>query len=402
LRDWLERAGLPKARAMMLTRAAPLFAVAIGTLAVAGLGLEAAGVPVVGEIPRGLPPLTRPPLDVASILALLPSAGAIGIVGFLESIAVAKGLAARRRERIDANRELIGLGAANLAAAFTGGYPVTGGFSRSAVNADAGARSGLSSLVTAGLVLLTLVALTPLLHDLPRAILAAIVLVAVAKLIDLKTLRDTWRYSRTDGAALLVTFGATLVLGVELGVLSGVVTALLLHTARTSKPHIAIVGRVPGTEHYRNVERHEVETWPHVLAVRIDESLYFANAAFLETWVLNAIAERPEVRDLLLICSAINVVDASAAETLEQVGDELSAAGVRLHLAEVKGPVMDRMARVGLTEHLSGNVYLSTHQAMTALTEAPSPTPDPRLGGLPRPRAAAPTTKGPHPKRSAA
>ncbi len=371
LRRRLERSRLPRAWRLPLAKAGPLAAVVLGILAYRLLPDPlAARVAVVGQIPAGLPSPTMPPLDLELWRSLLPSALVISFVGFLESFAVAKSLATRRREHIDANRELLALGTANLAAAFSGGYPVTGGFSRSVVNFDAGARSRLASLVTAGLVALTVGLLTPLLRDLPRAVLAAIVIVAVAKLVDWATLRWTWRYNRADGLALLVTFLLTLGLGVELGVAIGAGLALALHVWRSSRPHVAVVGRVPGSEHYRNVERHAVETDPEVLAVRIDESLYFPNAQWLESVLQAGIARRPQVRHLLLIFSAVNFVDASALEALERCIEGLAEAGVQTHLAEVKGPVMDRFERVDFPQRLAqqgGRIFLSTHEAMQAL-----------------------------------
>lgn len=366
-------AGMAPGKVLPLAKAGPLLAVLAGIAALRLLPAPlAAQLEVVGEIPAGLPPVTWPGFDLALWQRLLPAALVISFVGFLESFAVAKSLATRRREPIEANQELIGLGAANLAAALTGGYPVTGGFSRSVVNYDAGARTGMASIFTAGLVALTVWLLTPLLHDLPKAVLAAIVIVAVAKLVDVAALRWIWRYNRADGMALVATFLLTLGLGVELGVIAGAGLALALHTWRSSVPHVAVVGRVPGTEHYRNIERHAVETDPRVLAVRIDESLYFPNAQWLETVLQRGLASRPEARHLLLIFSAVNFVDASALESLERTIDALADAGVTLHLAEVKGPVMDRLQRVDFADRLGahgGRIFLSTHAAMLALTE---------------------------------
>jgi SulP family sulfate permease len=299
---------------------------------------------------------------------LLPTALAISFVGYMESVSVAKSLASKRRQKIDANQELVALGAANLGAAFTGGYPVTGGFSRSVVNFSAGANTGLASIITAALIALTVIFLTPLFYYLPRAVLAAIIVVAVFGLIDLATLRHVWRYSKADGLSLVLTFLAVLALGVEIGILVGVAVSLLLYLWRTSKPHMAVVGRVGESEHFRNVLRHQVQTCPHVVAVRVDESLYFANTKYLEDSLLSMVADRPEVRHLLLICSAVNFVDASALETLEGLVHELSDAGVELWLSEVKGPVMDRLQAIGFVDELGANhVFLSTHDAMRAL-----------------------------------
>ncbi|MGF1626948.1 MAG: SulP family inorganic anion transporter [Alphaproteobacteria bacterium] len=366
-----KRLGRWRMAAVTLLRAGPLLLVALSTLAVFALDLDtAAGVAVVGAIPTGLPPLTIPGFDEELWLALLPSAAMIALIGFLESVAVAKALAAKRRQKIEANNELAGLGAANIAAAFTGGFPVTGGFGRSNVNFDAGAATQLSAVVTAGLVALTVILLPPLFRPLPPAALAAIIVVSVLQLIDIAAFRRAWRYNRADAAALLVTFAGVLLVNVETGILIGIAASLGLLMWRTAKPHYAVVGRVGATEHFRNVKRHAVRTDPRILAIRIDESLFFANARFLETTILAEVAERPKLAHVVLICSAVNAIDSSALESLETLIDELRDAGVTFHLAEVKGPVMDRLQRTDLLERMApGQVFLSTHDAMTALEE---------------------------------
>jgi SulP family sulfate permease len=361
--------GMSNGLAVSLAKSAPLVVVVLGTLAVVLFDLHAqAGVKIVGEVPAGLPPLTGPTLDPTLILTLLPAALTISLVGYMESVSVAKSLASKRRQKVDANQELVALGAANLGAAFTGGYPVTGGLSRSVVNFSAGANTGLASIFTAGLLALTVLFLTPLFYHLPQAVLGAIIVVAVIGLIDVNTWRHVWHYSKADALSMVVTFLAVLALGVEVGILVGVVASLLLYLWRTSKPHMAVVGRVGDSEHFRNVQRHEVETCPHVVAVRVDESLYFANTKYLEDRLLGLVADRPEVEHLLLICSAINFIDASALETLEALVHELRDAGVSVWLSEVKGPVMDRLIAIGFVEELGeDHIFLSTHEAMQAL-----------------------------------
>ncbi len=365
----LGRWGLKEALIMPITKSAPLVVVLVSTLAVWALKLhDQAGVAIVGAVPAGLPPVTMPTLDPSAWQFLLPTALAISFVGFMESISVAKSLASKRRQKVDADQELVALGAANLAATFTGGYPVTGGFSRSVVNFAAGAQTGLASIITALLIALTVIFLTPLFYFLPKAVLAAIILVAVANLFDFRTVKHTWRYSKADFASLVVTFVAVLAIGVEKGILAGVVTAILLFLWRTSRPHIAVVGRVGESEHFRNVLRHEVQTCPHVLAIRVDQSLYFANTQYLETAILQMVADNPRVRHLVLIFSAVNFVDASALETLEELNRELRDAGVTLHFAEVKGPVMDRLSAIGFVDEIGQErFFLSTHQAMRQL-----------------------------------
>ena len=279
---------------------------------------------------------------------------------------MARTLAARRRERVDADQELIALGAANVAAAASAGYPVSGGFARSVVNFDAGAATPLAGALTAVGIAATTALATPLFRDLPNAVLAATIIVAVLSLVDVGAIRRTLRYSKADFTAMAVTILAVLSIGVEIGILAGVVVSLVLHLWRTSRPHMAVIGQVPGTEHFRNVARHKVETVPGLLALRVDESLYFANTRYLEDRLLDIVATRPETRDLVLLCSAINFIDGSALESLEAIVERSAAAGVRFHLAEVKGPVMDRLKRSTFLTHLTGSVFLSQFEAMAA------------------------------------
>lgn len=366
---FFQRLGFSEQVALMLSKTGPLVVVALSTLLVWGLRLhERADVAIVGTIPQGLPPFGVPMLDIEIWMALLPTALALVFVGYMESISVAKALASKRREKVDANQELLALGAADIAAAFTGGYPVTGGFSRSVVNFMAGARSGIASIITAVLILLTVLALTPLFYFLPRAVLAAIVIVAVSTLLDTHTLKHTWAYNKADAVALIATFLAVLIIGVETGILVGVAVTIALYLWRTSRPHVAIVGRLPGTQIYRNIARHKVETCPHVLAVRVDESLYFANTQFLEDLVLSLVADNPDIRAFVLIGTAINFIDASALETLEDLAHRLRDAGVEMHFAAIKGPVMDRLQAVGFVDAIGrDHFHLHTHDAMRAL-----------------------------------
>ncbi|MEQ9006196.1 MAG: sulfate permease [Pseudomonadales bacterium] len=366
----LQHVGVDADRAAVAVRAFPLVLVAAATAGVAA-GLTGSGVAVAGVIPQGLPRVALPDLDPALWLDLAGPAAAIALVSFVESLSIARVLAARRRQKVNADRELLGLGLANAGAALTGASPVCGGFSRSVVNFEAGARTQVAGVVTAVMIGLTALFLTPLFHDLPVSVLAAIVVVSVTSLFDLHTLRLCWRYNRADALALAATFAAVLTEGMEAGIVVGVLLSAALFLWRTSRPHTAVVGRVGSTEHFRNVARHAVTTYPGVLAIRIDESLYYANAQALEDLLLNAVADREEVRDVVLICSAVNFIDTSALETLENLVDELRDGGVTLHLAEVKGPVMDGLEKVSLLERMApGRVFLSTHDAVLALTRA--------------------------------
>ncbi|MFP3341208.1 sulfate permease [Halomonas sp. SIMBA_159] len=372
LNGWLTKLGIPASWAGLIVKAAPISAVVVTTLLAWGFQLEQRGVDVVGFVPSGLPAITLPSLDQSLWLGLLPAALLISLVGFVESVSVAQTLAAKRRQRIDPNQELIALGMANLGAGVSGGSPVSGGFSRSVVNFEAGAATPLAGAFTAfGIVLATLL-LTDLLAFLPTATLAATIIVAVGTLIDLPAVKRTWQYSRSDGVAMVATLLLTLLHSVEVGIISGVVLSLGLHLYRTSQPHSAVVGRVPGTEHFRNVKRHQVETDEHVAMLRIDESLYFANARYLEDTVMTLAARSPSIKHIVLTCQAVNVIDASALESLEAINGRLKDAGAMLHLAEVKGPVMDRLTHTAFYHELTGQVFFTTYDAWQALAHPAS------------------------------
>jgi SulP family sulfate permease len=374
LKPLLRRAGLGERAADLLARTGPVFAVVVSTVVVWAFGLREAGVAVVGAIPRGLPGFALPPLDRELWVNLLVPAVLISLVGFVESVSVGQTLAAKRRERIVPNQELIGLGAANLASSVSGGFPVTGGFARSVVNYEAGAETPAAGIFTAIGIAIATLTLTPLLFFLPKSVLAATIVVAVLSLVDLSILRRAWSYSLADFLAVATTIALTLLVGVETGVSAGVLVSILLFLWRTSRPHIAEVGRVPGTEHFRNVKRHKVETEAAILTIRVDESLYFANARFLEDYVLDRVAGAPALKHVILQCAAVNDIDMSALESLEAIDQRLVSMSVKLHLSEVKGPVTDKLEKTNFIEHLSGKVFLSQHDAIAALTGGEGPT----------------------------
>ncbi|TYB87945.1 SulP family inorganic anion transporter [Oceaniovalibus sp. ACAM 378] len=373
LKPLLQKAGLPSGAVNILSKAGPVLAIAVTTGATAVFGLSDRGVAIVGAVPQGLPPLTLPSFAPDLIGALLLPALLISVIGFVESISVAQTLAAKKRQRIDPDQELIGLGAANIGAALTGGFPVTGGFSRSVVNYDAGAETPAAGAYTAAGLLVASLFLTPLIHFLPKATLAATIIVAVLSLVDLSILKRTWIYSKADFAAVFITIALTLGLGVEAGVSAGVAVSILIHLYRSSRPHMAVVGRVPGTEHFRNVDRHKVETREDIISLRVDESLYFANARFLEDRIYDMVARQPAVRHVILMCPAVNEIDMSALESLEVINSRLRDQNVSFHLSEVKGPVMDRLERSHFLSELSGQVFLSQHLAVCALSASPDP-----------------------------
>lgn len=367
LKPALIRLGLRPRLADLLAKAGPVMAVVVTTLISFAFGLGARGVAIVGDVPSGLPPFTVPSFDLSLWSSLAGSAFIISIIGFVESISVAQTLAAKRRQRIQPDQELVGLGTANIASALSGGFPVTGGFSRSVVNFDAGAATPAAGALTAIGITLAALFLTPLLYFLPTATLAATIVVAVLSLVDFSILKRTWVYSKADFSAVAATIALTLGLGVEAGVSAGVLLSILLYLYKTSRPHIAEVGLVPGTEHFRNIERHDVLTNPALVTLRLDENLYFANARYIEDYLLDRLQRGQPVKHLVLMCSAVSVIDLSALESLEDVDRRLADMGITLHLSEVKGPVMDRLQRTHFLEALSGQVFLSQYQAMRAL-----------------------------------
>lgn len=377
LKALLTGLGLGSRMADVITKAGPVVAVAATILAASTLDLGKEGVALVGAIPQGFPVPGLPAIDFDMVRALAGPALLISLIGFVESVSVAQTLASKRRQRIVPDQELIGLGAANIAAGISAGYPVTGGFARSVVNFDAGAETPAAGIYTAVGIALATLFLTPLLASLPQATLAATIIVAVLSLVDLKAIRRVWAYSRADFSAMAATILGTLFLGVEAGVVIGVLLSLVLHLYRTSRPHMAVVGQVPGTEHFRNIERHQVMTSPQLLSVRVDESLYFANTRYLEDRIAALVAERPNVKHVVLMCSAVNAIDASALESLEEINHRLNDAGITLHLSEVKGPVMDRLKRSSFLEDLTGKVFLSQYEASALLSNGVWPQPQP-------------------------
>ena len=351
-------------------RTGPVVVAIAGTGAVAIFGLN---VETVGFVPAGLPELALPPFDLALWLDLAPAAAMIALVTYIESFSIGTTLASKQRTRLDASQELVALGAANIGAAFTGAYPVAGSFSRSSVNAAAGARTSVSALVCAVVIVVTLLWLTPLFENLPHATLAAIIIASIAGIIDFSMLREHWRFFRADVLVHFLALGGVLLLGVQAGLLLGVAAAIVLFVHRSSRPHIAVVGRLGGSAHFRNVDRYATETFPHVAAVRVDENLYFANANQVEDRFLAIVERHGEARHLVLVCSAINFIDTTGLEMLRRLNHTLSALGIALHLSDVKGPVRDQLESTSLAGELSGNLYLTTDEAMRELALSQDP-----------------------------
>jgi len=367
LKVLLEKAGMSDFLAANAIKAAPVMAVIITIIWAAVGDLQGQEVALVGSIPSGLPSLQLPVFDLMLIRELMVPAILISIIGYVESVSVGKTLASKRREKIDQNQELIGLGAANIASSVSGGFPVTGGFSRSVVNSDAGARSPAAGLFSAIGIALATLTLTDYLALLPKATLAATIIFAVLGLVDFSILKKTWVYSKKDFIAVVATITVTLLGGVETGVTVGVMASLLLHLYKTSKPHIAEVGEIKGTKHFRNVKRHKVETFPSILTLRVDESLYFGNASYIEDEVFHNLAERDQLRHVILMCTAVNEIDISALEVLEYINKTLREQDIGFHLSEVKGPVMDCLETTTFLSELNGEVFLSQFQAVQTL-----------------------------------
>ncbi|MHA6289590.1 SulP family inorganic anion transporter [Maricaulis sp. CAU 1757] len=364
----LTRIGVPGTVATSISRAAPAALVAIAALAAFYFQLNArSDLAIVGDLPSGLPPFAVPLVPLETWRALIGPAALISLIGFVESVSVGQSLAARRRETINPNRELVALGASNAAAALSGGYPVTGGFARSVVNEQAGAETPFAGIFTAIVILAVAAWFTPAFYHLPKATLAATILAAIWKLADFRAAWHAWQYSKADGAAAFLTLFGVLFLGVEIGLTIGVAVSVGLVLQASISPHWARVGQVPGTQHFRNVNRHDVIVSPHVISLRIDEALYFANARFLEDLLARTVADNPDTTDIVLMFPAVNFVDASALGSLRAINRRLADADVRLHLSEVKGPVADRLIGAGLFDELSGEVFLSHYAAMRAL-----------------------------------
>ncbi len=346
-----------------------LVVVVLSTVLVWGLDLGNRGVAIVGDVPAGLPPLSVPTLDWGAARQLIGVAVAIALVGFMESIAVAKKYARDNKYEVDANRELVGLGLANVVGAFVGAFPVTGGFSRTAVNAQAGAKTNVAGLVTAAIIGFALLLLTPLFHFLPKAVLAAIIMTAVFGLIDVAEVKHLWRVKRSDLAMLALTFAVTLSLGIEPGILTGILASLAMVVLRSTRPHVAVLGRVPGTRAFRNIERFEnATTTARVFAVRLDAQIYFGNVNFLKE-TLDALEPKERaVHHVVVDASGINQIDSSGELAFREILEGYRARSIDFRLANVKGPVRDVLVRSGFVQDLgTDHLHLSVHDAMSVI-----------------------------------
>ena len=348
---------------------APIVVVVASTLVVYFFGLDQSGVKIVGHVPKGLPSFSIPEWSVESLEVLFPAALTILFIGFMESISIAEWVAAREKYKIDSNRELVGLGLANVTASFFSAYPVTGGFSRTAVNYQAGAKTGLASFITAAIILLTLLFFTSFFYHLPHAVLAAIVAVAVAGLIDVKGARHLLNLKKMDGWTVILTFVATLVLGSEKGIMMGVAFSLFVFIWRSSHPHTAELGYLEGEDVFRNIGRFpKAKTYPEALILRVDASLYFANMAFLEDFLRRRIVEKPDVKWVIMELSGVNDIDAVAVDRLSDIMDNYGERGIQFVFAGMKGPVRDLVSKAGWQEKYGKKCeYLSLQHALKGI-----------------------------------
>lgn len=360
--------GFSEVVASSISRSAPMYVVVIGILVTSTMGLnDTQNLPIVGTIPAQLPSITLVSISLAELQAMLPSALLIAMVIFMESISIGSAMASKNRQKIQPNQELVGLSLSNIGASLVGGFPVAGSFSRTLVNFTSGARTQVASLITALLLLVTLIGFAPVFYYLPKAVLSAIIIISALQLIDISGIRKSFAFSPSDAVTFSFTFLAVLTLGVESGVIMGIVISFVLLIRSSSRPHVAVVGRVGESEHFRNIMRHDVKTHPSLLAVRIDESLYFVNTRYIETFLFNEVADKPDVKNVLMICTATNFIDASGLEMLEALCENLEEVGVTLHLAEVKGPVMDRLKATEFYARMKGEVFFTTDIAFAEL-----------------------------------
>ncbi|MDD2659502.1 MAG: SulP family inorganic anion transporter [Methylococcales bacterium] len=369
LTSLLKKVGVKFALITALSKCGPLLTVLLATVAVSHFDLTAQNqVTVVGQVPAGFPSLSLDFINIEKWRLLFPSAAFIALIAYVESVAIAKVTANLRGEKIVPNQELIGLGAANLATAISGGMPVAGGFSRTMVNFSAGAHTQMAMLIAAGIIALAVMFFSHWFENIPKPALAAIILVAIIPLVRLKNICRLWCYDRGDCTAETVTLFGVLVLGIEEGIALGVILTLVNQLRKISRPHIAVAGRIPDTEHYRNAKRHSVETWRHLLLLRIDESITFANINYIEGFIASELIQQPDVKHIILIFTSVSDVDTTALEVLENLNHDLQASGITLHLSEVKGPLLDKFKRTDFLIQLKpGKVFFHTEDAVREL-----------------------------------
>ncbi|WP_425878514.1 SulP family inorganic anion transporter [Acinetobacter sp. TWP2-2-3] len=350
-----------------LVRAVPLILVCLGIAAIVFLDLKLQGIKTVGAIPSGFPPLSFPHWNWELVMTLLPGASMIAMISFVESLSIAQATALQQRSHLNSNQELIALGLANISAGVSSAFPVTGSLSRTVVNADAGAKSPMAGVLSSILIIFVSLFFTGFFEDLPLTILAATIIVSIWKLVNFQPFFDAWRYSKADGLAMWITFLGVVLIDISTGLIIGIVSTFVLMVWRISRPHIAVVGLVEGTQHFRNIQRHQVSTSDRVLSLRIDENLTFLNANSFKGYLINEISLNDQLQHVIINCSSISAIDLSALEMLEDLNAELAKLDIRLHFAEVKGPVIDKLQASKLMTHLSGRIYLTHFQAIQDL-----------------------------------
>lgn len=351
-----------------IIKSLPLVLVVVSIALVYFFNLQQVGIKTVGEIPSGFPALSMPFWNLELVLQLLPGAAMIAMISFVESLSIAQATALQQRSQLNSNQELIALGAANIGAGLSSAFPVTGSLSRTVVNADAGAKTSMAGVLSSLFIVLVSLYFTGFFRDLPLTVLAATIIVSIWKLVELKPFIDTWRYSKADGLAMLITFFGVLFIDISTGLIIGIVSTFILLLWRISRPHIAEIGLVEGTQHFRNIQRHQVITSAKVLSIRIDEDLTFLNSNTLKGFLINAVSQKPELEHVVINGSSISAIDLSALEMLEDLDNELRKLNIQLHFSEVKGPVMDKLQRSKLLNHLSGKIFLTHYQAIRELS----------------------------------
>ena len=369
-KQWVWQSWLPPSYAKWAERLFPLILLGIAIILSIVLHWTSKGVATIGSIPQGLPTFTLPYLpDFREALNLLPTAGLMALIAFVSSSSVASTYARLRGETFDANRELKGLGLANLAGGLFQSFPIAGGFSRTAINVDSGAKTPLASIVTVMVMVIALIAFGSILAPLPFAILGATIMAAIIGLIDVATLKSAWQRDRLDAASFMAAFVGVLVFGLNTGLVIGLMVSFASLIWQSSQPHVAIVGQLAGTEHFRNINRHDVITYRNLLMLRIDESLFFGNSESVHRRVIEATRKYPDAREIIFIMAAVNHIDLTAQEMLISLNKELLAQQKRLHFSFIKGPIMDVIGDTPLITELSGEVYLSNMDAVAALKD---------------------------------
>lgn len=351
-----------------IIKSLPLVLVVVSIALVYFFNLQQVGIKTVGEIPSGFPALSMPFWNLELVLQLLPGAAMIAMISFVESLSIAQATALQQRSQLNSNQELIALGAANIGAGLSSAFPVTGSLSRTVVNADAGAKTSMAGVLSSLFIVLVSLYFTGFFRDLPLTVLAATIIVSIWKLVELKPFIDTWHYSKADGLAMWITFFGVLFIDISTGLIIGIVSTFILLLWRISRPHIAEIGLVEGTQHFRNIQRHQVITSAKVLSIRIDEDLTFLNSNTLKGFLINAVSQKPELEHVVINGSSISAIDLSALEMLEDLDNELRKLNIQLHFSEVKGPVMDKLQRSKLLNHLSGKIFLTHYQAIRELS----------------------------------